>query len=381
MKRMILTVLAAAAAVTLPSGRARAEGDRAYFAIEAETSATKTAGMPKMQMPAGFQLPPGVQLPPEVAAMMSGGASRKLNIRLWSPSIAPDGATASVAPPAGLNQGPRLDLELYRPKPTEGTTPGARGQMPGGMADFTMKLYWGSSKTVRPGQPKVIHLGDLTGDQKAQADQAMAHARAGASYFYKAGWTTGYWPTTAQPGKIDLKASLLGTFALTTNYTGNVSLDVPPDVDFLDGIDLSSPDLSRKPDLNSYLGLVWKQIPNLLGMHAMVTGMEGRNTFIIWSSSEVEAFPFFDTFLEMAQVRQFVAEQKFMAGDRTDCDVPAGIFAGADMANLRMVGWGKGTARDATQPLPRLQTKTTLNVMLGGKMMAGRGGMGGMGQP
>jgi len=39
-----------------------------------------------------------------------------------------------------------------------------------------------------------------------------------------------------------------------------------------------------------------------------------------------------------------------------------------------MIGYGPGTALDQAQPLPRVQTKTTLTAMLGGKMMKGRGG-------
>jgi hypothetical protein len=38
---------------------------------------------------------------------------------------------------------------------------------------------------------------------------------------------------------------------------------------------------------------------------------------------------------------------------------------------LGMFAWGPGAARDAVQPLPRAQTKTTLNIMLGGKGMKG----------
>jgi hypothetical protein len=376
-------LLAAAAAGCLPSGRVRADDNpnQAYFAIEAETSDSRAAGLPKIQLPTGIPLPAGITLPPEVRDMLAGSSSRKLSMRLWSPTVAPDGATAAVIPPAGLGQGPRLDLVLYRPKPGDGagsTLAGNAGSL-GSVGDFTMKFYWGSSKTVRPGQPKIVHVGDLTGDQKAQAEQAIAHAKASTSYFYKPGWTTGYWPTKDQPGKIDDAAALPGTFIVKTNYTGVGLLSVPPDVNFLDKIALTSPDLSRRPDLTQGLPLAWNQIPGLLGMYAIAVGMEGNNTAVIWSSSEVEAFPFFDNFLEMAQVRKFVEDQVFMAGDRSACDIPAGIFANADMATLRLVGWGKGAARDNSQPLPRLQTKTTLNVLLGGKLVAAFAGFGGFG--
>ena len=36
---------------------------------------------------------------------------------------------------------------------------------------------------------------------------------------------------------------------------------------------------------------------------------------------------------------------------------------------LTMIGYGSGAALAEGQPLPRVQTKTTLNAMLGGKAM------------
>jgi hypothetical protein len=364
----------------LAAGAVRAADDQAFFAILAETTSNRMVGMPAM--PA---LPPGVTLPPQIAAQMaamSGAPQRKLNIRLWTPSIAPDDATAYVTPPAGLKQGPRLDLDLYRPKPEEGTTtpgtPGTPGQPP--MTDFTIKLYWGSSTTVRPGQPKVIRLSDMmpTDRQRAAAESAKARAAAGgSSYFYKAGWTTGYWPSQKQPGTIGPDASLQGTFGLNSTYSGNVTLDVGPDVDFLDAFNLSSPDLSQKPDLTQSIALRWARIQHMLGCYAMGMGMESGNTEILWSSSEVESFPFYEDYMQMADVRKLVDDTKFMPGDHTACDIPAGIFANCDkMFMMKMSGWGNGTARDGTQPLPRLQTKTSLSIIIPPKGMGGMGGRG-----
>lgn len=102
-------MLSSAMALTTPA----AQSDQAFFAILAETKMGRMAGMPVIDLSG---LPPGVKLPPEAMAM-AGKPARVLNIRLWSPSIAPKDATASVAPPAGLKQGAKLNLELYRPEP------------------------------------------------------------------------------------------------------------------------------------------------------------------------------------------------------------------------------------------------------------------------
>lgn len=341
--------------------------DQAYFAILAETKVGRMAGMPPIDL---SQLPAGIKLPPQ-AMMFAGKALRLLNVRLWSPSIAPADAKASVAPPSGLKQGDKLDLELYRPEGANATSGKVQGFDPESNPDFTIKIYWGSSETVKEGQPKIIKWTGMNADQQEAMKQRAREANAASSYFYKAGWTTGYWPTKKQPGDIDLGASLVGKYSLTTSYTGNVDIEAPSNVNFLDPIVMSSPNLDNKIDLKKSIPFVWQKIPNALGQNASIMAMEGKNTLIIWSSSEV----FVDSllgdmgFLQMAEVKDFVSKTMFMAGDRTSVTVPAGIFANADFAMLNMSGFGPGAALDKAQPLPRIQTKTSLMLMLGGKKM------------
>lgn len=343
--------------------------DQAYFAILAETKVGRIAGM---EMPDFSQLPPGIKLPPQ-ALMFSGKAARLLNVRLWSPSIAPSDAKASVAPPSGLKQGNKLDLELYRPQgaSSEG---GVKGFDPDSNPDeFTIKIYWGSSDTVKDGQPKIIQWSGLTPEQKEAMKQKAREANATSSYFYKPNWTTGYWPTKSQPGQIDADASLVGKYSLTTSYTGNVDIEAPSNVNFLDPITMSSPNLDKKIDLKKSIPFAWAQIPNALGQYAAITAMEGKNTMIIWSSSEVYVDNLMGEmgFLQMAEVKDYVGKTMFMPGDRTNVTVPAGIFQNADFVMMNMVGYGPGAALDKVQPLPRIQTKTTLMLMLGGKKMPG----------
>src|SRR5439155_13869081 len=139
----------AAALLALAAIGARADGTQAYLGIFAETASMKMAGMAAPPgLPAGFQLPPGVKLPPAAAnGLRMYQPHRNLTVRLWSPGIAAESASASLAVPDGLTLGPKLDLELYRPKPEEAAG-GAGG--PGGGIDPQMKIvrYWGSSATV-----------------------------------------------------------------------------------------------------------------------------------------------------------------------------------------------------------------------------------------
>jgi hypothetical protein len=365
------------------------EGDQAYLGIFAETKVMKMPGMGDMpdlsQIPKEF-----LDKMPNIDLMM-GKPQMTLNVRLWSPGLAPPDATAWLAPPSGLKQGPRLDLDLYRPQPV---TPGEEGQPgpggePGMPPEFTIKIYWGSSETVKPGQPKIITFGGTTPENRAEmqkqarAMQAMGQmlssmgpgggrrGAAGGDYSYKPDWTTGYWPTDKQPGKIAQDASLVGTFALTS-FCGSVSLDVPSNVTFLAPIDLVSPDLAEMPALDGSLHLEWKTIPNLLGIHGMLMGMEGKSTMILWLSSEVltdETTGLDWDYLQMAQVRDLVEKTVLMKGDNTKATVPAGIFKNCDMVMMQMIGYGPGVALNEGQPLPRLQTKTSFSSMLGGKGM------------
>ncbi|MEQ1822930.1 MAG: hypothetical protein ABL949_10485 [Fimbriimonadaceae bacterium] len=342
--------------------------DQAYFAILAETKVGRMAGMPAMDLSG---LPPGIKLPPQ-AMMFSGKPSRILNVRLWSPTIAPANATASVVPPAGLKQGNKLDLELYRPD-ASGNTGKVQGFDPDANPEkFTIKIYWGSSETVREGQPKVMTWNNFTPEQREAMRNGAREAQAGnTSYYYKAGWTTGFWPTKAQPGNIVDDASLTGKYSLTTNYTGNVDIEAPTEVTFLPGILMSSPNLDKKIDLKKSINFEWGQITNALGLNASAMGMEGQNTLIIWSSSEVfsEGLAGDMGFLQMAEVKENVAKTMFMEGNRTKVSIPAGIFENADFAMLTMAGYGPGAALEKGQPLPRIQTKTSLMLMLGGKKM------------
>ncbi len=352
------------------------EDNQAFLGIFAETASMRMAGMPTPKLPEGIKLPPGFKLPPQAAAALRqfGGATRKLTVRLWSPGIAADGATAALAIPDSLKLGKKLDLELYRPKPESGGGETGPGGAPPIDPEMTIKRYWGSSRSVRPGQPDIIEFKGLTPEQKAIMQEQASKARRASSYFYKPDWTTGYWPTRNRPGTVEDEAAIPGHFALTTSYTGNVEMDVPSNVNFLAPIEMSSPNLESAIPLDDAIVFQWKAVPNVLGYHASIIAMQGKKTLIMWSSSEVkpEMGTNFD-YMQMAEVRDLVSKDIVMKGDRVEVIVPAGILKDCDFVIFQMIGYGPGAALDKGQPLPRLQTKTTLHIMLGGKLAGGFG--------
>jgi len=339
--------------------------NQAFLGIFAETSMQKTVGMPDMSemlknLPAGVPLPAGMAIP--------GLPKRLLTVRLWSPNIAAKNAIANLNIPVGLKLGRTLNLELYRPAAVQGRNQGGAGVVdPGQIPDFTIMRYWGSSPTVKPGQPEVITFKDLP---PIEQDAAREQANKQSEYYYKPNWTTGYWPTQKQPGNIQPDAVLTGHYALTTNYTGNVEIDVPETVKILDPIEFSSPKLDTKIDFTKPIVFHWKTIPGVLGYHAYITGMKGQNTLITWTSSEIKNFDNFGwDYMQMSDVLKNVQTTAMMGGDRTEVIVPAGIFADCDMVNFMMIGYGTGVALPEGQPIPRVQTKTNISIMLGGKLM------------
>ncbi|MHB9025885.1 MAG: hypothetical protein ACYC7E_17230 [Armatimonadota bacterium] len=343
--------------------------NQAFLGLFAETSVMKMAGMPEIVLPPGVTMPPGMAMP--------GAPTQTLNIRLWSPNIAPPNAFAKIAPPAGLKQGKELNLNLYRPKADSTESEPVKDFNPDKIPNFTIKLYWGSSATVKPGQPLVTRWTDMTPEQKEAMRDEARKAQQQSSYFYKPNWTTGYWPTQKQPGKILPGSALPGTYTLTTNYTGNVALPVHDGVNFLAPIALTAPKLSTKPPLDQAMKFEWTPVPTVLGSFARIIGMIGKDTIIIWVSSEAKPDMGEDwDYLQMARVRALVAANQFMAPERKDVTVPAGIFKDCDYVMMNMTGYGPGAALAEAQPLPRMQTKTTLSVILGGKKMQDMGGMG-----
>jgi hypothetical protein len=367
------------AGLALNLNTARADDKQAYLGVFAETASMKVVGVEMPPELKDLKLPPGVKLPPQaLAAMRMFMPSRQLTVRLWSPGLAPDDAKATLDIPEGLKLGRKLDLKLYRPK--AGQTGDAEGPGPGGpsVAEMTLKRYWGSSATVKQGQPEVVEMKSLTPEQQAQMRSRTSAMRRSTSYFYKPEWTTGYWPAGNQPDPVQEEAALAGHYTLTTTYTGNVEIDVPANVNFLAPIEMSSPKLEKAVNLNNAIVFKWAGIPNALGLYAQIVGIkEDAKEITIWSSSEAkpEIGVSFD-YLQMAEVRELVKKEILMAGDRVEVTVPAGIFKDCDVVMFQMIGYGPGAATETGQPLPRVQTKTTLNIMLGGKKLP-RGGPGG----
>jgi len=366
MRRLLLAVVA----LVLSAGCAWAARDRASLAILAETRVRRVALMPVATPP-----PPGVEeeeLPSESELIAGGKPLHLLGVRLWSPGIAPSNARASLALPPGLRLGERLDLDIYRPKPGQ-TVPEV--EAPAAVPNYTLKVYWGSSATVRPRQPRVMRLSDLTGEQQAALLRLLAEVALGppGPRFYRPGWTTASWPALGPPGHLPEGASLAGRYTLTTDYTGGATIRAPRGKRFLPPQALALPDLTKRAALDRALTLRWRRLRKLVGQQAMILGKEGPDTLVIWSAAErAGAAPFREwSDLEAAAVRALVRRDELLKPGRTRAVVPAGIFTNVDLAHLVLIGYGPQLTANRPNLRARLATNTTLLAVLGGKALPG----------
>lgn len=371
MKRLILalSLLAVASAPLL------AETRKADLAILAETRADI---MPGMEVPEGFDPEmlkgfPGMADIPGLSGLF--GPKRSLEILLSSPGKAPSDAYARVTAPASFKKGPVLNLEIEKPGkpvPWESGTDEAENRMPDKQKEFVIKRYWGSSQTVRQGQPEVIKWSTLNQQMQGQIQAAVAKAKLFGE-LAEPDNTRAYWPNKPDDYNIAKDASLAGEWKLDTNYCGTASLIAPTDVTFLAPFEFSGALKSGDIDLNSAITINWKAIPGLLASEAGAMGMEGENTLILWSSSEKKTDNWMGGgmggFITAAEAQAGVKDGTLIAPDKTTVFIPAGIFKNCDMATLTMTGYGKGAASTGDKVNARIQTKTVATVMLGGNMM------------
>jgi len=347
--------------------------NQAVLTLFAETSTMKMVGMPDLsEMLAGID-PSLLAKMPGMAQMPMFAPTRSLKVELESPGIAPENATAWLAVPPGLKLGPRLDLGIWRPQaPTQETEEATEpaSSSPSEMPKFTLKYYWGSSPTVKPGQPEVMTQESLGAEQMEALAREMQEGLGEAMRAASGQSTLASWPTTEQPGQIAQDAQMPGAYALTTNYTGNAQFQVPDPLTFLAAIDLASPSLKESPPLDQPIVVAWNPIPGVLGYQATAVGLVGQDTVITWTSSEVK--PQLGTemhwtgFTPSEKVKSLVDSKVFMGPDRKEVTIPAGIFKGCDSLFFMMTGYGPGIVKGGN-PEVRVHAQTTLNmVLLGG---------------
>ncbi len=285
----------------------------------------------------------------------------------------PSGTLGSHAIPPTLNMGsalPLVPVQVERGR-SEGETDMER---PKGRLLF----YWGCSETVRPGQPRVLDFAKAAPDEYSKfmigrfAPDRGAKAVAGRSV----------WPNEQDRKRVPANASLNGDHAVSgEGVPAGLRFAVGAAHDFMPKISLSAQGDPKGP-----INVGWADVNNARAYFLTAMGGKGEQEMIIWSSSEQPdpGWGLMD-YLPPAQIERLLKEKVILPTSIQRCAIPAGIFAGADGAMVRMIAYGPELnlahpPRPANPKAPwnpewavRVRVKSTGMTMLGMGDEGGRG--------
>ena len=285
----------------------------------------------------------------------------------------PSGTLGSHAIPPALNMGsalPLVPVQVERGR-SEGETDMER---PKGRLLF----YWGCSETVRPGQPRVLDFARAAPDEYSKfmigrfAPDRGAKAVAGRSV----------WPNEQDRKRVPANASLNGDHAVSgEGVPAGLRFAIGAAHDFMPKISLSAQGDPKGP-----INVGWADVNNARAYFLTAMGGKGEQEMIIWSSSEQPdpGWGLMD-YLPPAQIERLLKERVILPTSTQRCAIPAGIFAGADGAMVRMIAYGPELnlahpPRPANPKAPwnpewavRVRVKSTGMTMLGMGDEGGRG--------
>ena len=240
----------------------------------------------------------------------------------------PSGTLGSHAIPPALNMGsalPLIPVQVERGR-SEGE---ADMERPKGRLLF----YWGCSETVRPGQPRVLDFARAAPDEYSKfmigrfAPDRGAKAVAGRSV----------WPNEQDRKRVPANASLNGDHAVSgEGVPAGLRFAIGAAHDFMPKISLSAQGDPKGP-----INVGWADVNNARAYFLTAMGAKGEQEMIIWSSSEQPdpGWGLMD-YLPPAQIERLLKERVILPTSTQRCAIPAGIFAGADGAMVRMIAYG-----------------------------------------
>jgi hypothetical protein len=246
----------------------------------------------------------------------------------------PAGTEAVQAIPSGQNMGPSLTL---LPVVAQPKTQGERGprdasdtpERPKGRLLF----YWGCSDAVLPGQPRVLDFSTAGAQDFGKFMQGRAVLDRGA----KADPGHSIWPNEKHRQNVPKEASLQGQHALTGDgLPESLKFAIGEQQDFMPKLGLASTGGGA-----SATALGWQALPTARAY--FLSAMSGsENEMVIWSSSDVPepGWGLMD-YASNANVDKWLQEKVLLPASKTQCAIPAGIFAKAQGAMVRGIAYGQ----------------------------------------
>jgi len=241
----------------------------------------------------------------------------------------PAGIEGSHAIPPAMSMGERLPLLPVVARGSSGEEGDSGGEKPKGRLLF----YWGCGEKIRAGQPKVIDfaragVGEWTRFMTGRfAPDRGAKAIPGRSV----------WPNERDRQRVPKNASLVGDHAVSgEGVPASLRFALRDSHDFMPKVRMTA-----AGDPNASVNVNWDSVRSAQGYFLSAMGARGDEEMIIWSSSEQPdpGWGLMD-YVAPAQVGKLIGEKVVLPSSAQNCAIPAGIFARAEGAMVRMIAYG-----------------------------------------
>jgi hypothetical protein len=247
----------------------------------------------------------------------------------------PAGTEATQTIPPGQNMGASLTLlpVVVQPQVKTQTERGPReaGEVPE-RPKGRMLFYWGCSDTVRPGQPRILDFSTAGAEDYGKFMMGRAVRDSGA----KADPGHSIWPNEKHRQYVPKDASLVGQHALSgEGLPESLRFAIGQQQDFMPKLALTSNGGGA-----AATALNWQALTTARAY--FLSAMSGsENEMVIWSSSDVPepGWGLMD-YASNANVDKWLQEKVLLPASKTQCAIPAGIFAKAQGALLRGIAYG-----------------------------------------
>lgn len=270
-----------------------------------------------------------------------GNVSKSLTLQLGSARRPTGEPSAEHLPPALLKAGASLPLvtpRAARPRVETREEPGMPQayEKPRGR----MLIYWGCGDRARPGQPMVFDFAKMAeGQIPAGFSQLMNSLQVSAMQPPSPSRhaTYGEWPNEKTRTTVPGDGSLLGSHTIRGNYSPQIQFALAQGQDFLPAVQMTTN--SRNPTGSFQLG--WQPVAGATGYVASTMGGGDGETFVIWSSSEVQSLLFaLPDYLRPTDVTRLLANKALMAPTQTSCTVPREVIEAAPQSMYQFVAYG-----------------------------------------
>jgi hypothetical protein len=261
----------------------------------------------------------------------SGSRTLTLDARGVPVQSTPDKAWHVIPP--GMNMGPNLALI----RPEQYSVPASERDVANNpeYENWTMKIYWGSSKTVQKGQPMTISTKDLAAG-RGKVPALYAGSR---SQIYKgppkSGWGWGTWPNKQATISVPSNASLEGEHFIHGNYLPHIKFNMA-NHDFMPGVKARA-----GGDLAASIPVTWETVPGAIGYFAYAMAVsEAKREMVIWTSSK-KATAGIQGPEHSLDIRRMIDDGVVLNAKTLAADIPEGIFNGYENPVVMLHAWGE----------------------------------------